>query len=404
MSYPHQDPKAIYGADLIKVFGPKANRKHVLSLTPQEKTAILDKVPEYVDTDDLGPRPSFYQITNKVLWVLQQSSALNGIDLTWCDSLSTGSTMHRNPEHYISTDLSYKNNSVQRGIWLRHLLKDILFEFDPNHVLMGLARKQSDGTYNFNNGQHRQVGCIIMGIREIPAEWQDSDLESVDVDQYATDNLHTLSASPFDEFRIQVRRNKIRKSENRTDLIEGDIKCETVYEIHNKYGSKFVEKGSSVINPKECTGVGNMLTYFDTYGEDIYDRAVAISCSVFSKSPLATGNCWGLMEFLKEQKNNANFADTATLDWLVQSALMHRYASGVRNGMHLDIKTAFKKFQETATTRDFDGCTEPRQIAAGIEKLCRVVHPTENWAPIRYNGKDIITTLIEFGVPPVVNA
>ena len=164
MSFPHIDPKDIYGQDLIKVFGPKTSRRHISTLTPQEKEAILDKVPEYVETDDLGPRPSFFQVTNKILWILQQTGALQGIDLDWCPTL-TDRAMHRHPDHYFSVNNAYKNNSVQRGIWLKHLLKDILFQFDPDSVLMGLARKLSDGTANLNNGQHRTVGCIIIGIR-----------------------------------------------------------------------------------------------------------------------------------------------------------------------------------------------------------------------------------------------
>lgn len=398
----YADPKDNFGQDLIQIFGPKGSRKHISKFTPAEKEAILEKVPEYVETDDLGPRPSFYQVANKILLILKNTKALVGVDLSWCESLTNGG-IFRDSSHYIHTKISYKNNSVQRGIQLRHLLQDILFEFDPSHVLMGLARQLSDGTFNLNNGQHRTLACIIIGIREVPVEWKVSDFESVDVDLYATDNLHTLSASPFDEFRIKVRRNQVRKAEGRTDLITEDIKCENVFDIHARYGSRFIEKGKGTDNvlPKECTGVGNMLKYYDTYGADIYERAVSIVCAIFSKAPFSTANAWGIMEFLREQENNGPISDSMELDWNVQEAITHKYTDSGRSGMHLDIKKVFKEFLENnSKAGKFIDCSEPRYLAAGIGKLCKIVHPTINWAPINYNGQNIEIALSGFKAMP----
>jgi hypothetical protein len=401
----HKDPKSVYGNDLIKIFGPQASRRHISTLSYEERKDILNKIPEYIDTDDLGPRPSFFQITNKVLWSLQQSGALQGVDLDWCPTL-TNRAMRRHPDHYFPTDKLFKNNSVQRGIWLRHLLEDILFQFDPDHVLMSLARKHKDGSANLNNGQHRTVACIIMGIRDIPIEWIESDLESVDVDLYATDNLRTLSASPFDEFRIQVRRNQVRKAEKRTDLIPGDVMCERIFDIHTQYGSRFVEKGNGYdAGPKECTGVGNMINYYQQYGDELYDRAVSIICSAFPKAPLATSNVWGLLEFMKEQKNNGFFDDEATMDWAILQAITYKHSDPKKSTMHLDIRKVFKEYIENGKDiSDFLSCPEPRQVAAGIGKLCRIVHANDsdiNWAPIKYNGRMVEDTLNGYKVMPL---
>jgi len=397
----HADPRSNFGQDLIKVFGPASSRKHISKFTSLEIEAILKQVPEYVDTDDLGSRPSFFQITNKILLVLERSKALNGLDLDWCATLSNRA-MRRHPDHYFHISKLYKNNSVQRGIKLRHLLKDILFPFNPDQVLMGLARYFKDGTANVNNAQHRTIACIIIGITEIPLEGQESELESVDVDLYATDNLNTLSASPFDAFRIQVRRNIVRKAEGRTDLIPGDIKCEDVFNIHARHGSRFIEKGGDVF-AKEFTGVGNMLNYYDTYGANIYDRAVGIICSVFSKAPMSgTGNVWGLMEFLREQENNGTFTDDMELDWAVQESLMYKYTDPKKSGMHLDIKSAFKDFLERASG-DWADCPEPRIIAAGITKLCRISYPEVNWPILNYKGNSVEETLKNFKAPPKKN-
>lgn len=397
----HADPRSNFGQDLIKVFGPTGSRKHISKFTALEIEAILKQVPEYVDTDDLGPRPSFFQITNKILLVLERSKALNGVDLDWCVTLSNRA-MRRHPDHYFHISKLYKNNSVQRGIKLRHLLKDILFPFNPDQVLMGLARYFEDGTANVNNAQHRTIACIIIGITEIPLEGQESDLESVDVDLYATDNLNTLSASPFDAFRIQVRRNIVRKAEGRTDLIPGDIKCEDVFNIHARHGSRFIEKGGDVF-AKEFTGVGNMLNYYDTYGANIYERSVGIICSVFSKAPMSgTGNVWGLMEFLREQENNGTFTDDMELDWAVQESLMYKYTDPKKSGMHLDIKSAFKDFLERASG-DWVDCPEPRIVAAGITKLCRISYPEVNWPVLNYKGNSVEETLKNFKAPPKKN-
>lgn len=394
----HADPRDNFGQDLIKVFGPASSRKHISKFTAQEIDAIIESVPEYVDTDDLSPRPSFYQIVNKILLMLERSKALNGIDLDWCTTLQNRA-MRRHPSHYFHVSKLRKNNSVQRGIKLRHLLKDILFPFNPDHVLMGLARYLKDGTINVNNAQHRTVACIIIGITEIPFEGIASEFESGDVDLYAVDNLNTLSASPFDGFRIQVRRIVVRRAEGRTDFIDSDIKCEDIFNIHARHGSRFVEKGGDVL-AKEFTGVGNMLKYYDQYGADIYDRAVGIACSVFSKAPMSgTGNVWGLMEFLREQENNGTFADTMELDWAVQESLMYKYTDPKKSGMHLDIKSAFKDFLETASG-DWVDCPEPRIIAAGITKLCRISYPEVDWPMINYKGKSIETTLKSFKAPP----
>jgi hypothetical protein len=397
MTIPHKDPKDLFGADLIKIFGPKANRRHISTLTMAEKMAIVDKVPRHVETDDLGDRPSFFQITNKILSILQQTQALVGIDLDWCTDLKAGKLKRHNSAYTKIADC-YKNNKVQRGIWLHHLLLDILFEFDPSNVLTGLSRRLSDGTDNLNNGQHRTVGCTIVGVREVPIEYIESDLESVDIDLYATDNLNTLSSSEFDDYRIRVRRNQVRKAEKRTDLIQKDIDRETMHDIHNRYGSRFVEKGSETVLAKECTGVGNMIKYYDMYGPAIYERAVSICCSVFSKATFATANAWAVMEFIETQVENGTMPDQQLMDWMIQQAIQHKYSDPKVNGMHLAIKQAYRDDMNTSAK---EMAPEQKYLAAGIYKLCNTVSPEINWAPIKWEGKDVSKNLSGFKVMPV---
>jgi hypothetical protein len=399
MSYPNVDPKELFGEDLIQVFGPKAMRRHISTLTPQEKEEILNKVPEYVDTDDIGPRPSFFQITNKILLILQRSGALNGIDLDWCTDLRTGQLIRPNGV-YISASSAYKNNKVQRGIWLQHLLRDILFEFNPSNVLMGLARKLSDGTYNINNSQHRSLAGIIVGVRDLPVEYIASDLESVDVDEYATDNLNTLPSSQYDDYRIRVRRNQVRKAEGRTDLDPKDCDREDMYDIHLQYGSRFIEDGTEKVGPLECTGVGNMVKYYDYYGSNIYKRAVAIVCTVFNKATFATANAWGIMEFIKVQEEQGVISSPELLDWTIQQSIQYKYSNPRKYGLHSDIKAAFNKWYEDHPEKFTKIPAEPKRIAAGIYKLCKIVNPEYEWEPIKVSGVDLVTTLKLFKVMP----
>lgn len=383
MSYQHIDPRLLFGADLLKVFGPKAARRPVSSLTHAEREAILKKVPEYVDTDDISDRPSFFQITNKILTILQQTGALMGIDLDWCDDLAQGQLV-RHDSAYTDVAICYKNNSVQRGIWMRHLVEDILMSFNPTSVLSGLARRLSDGTVNLNNGQHRTVGCIILGVRRIPIEWQVSDLISVDVDQYATDNINTLASSEFDILRIRTWRNKVRKAEGRTDLEPEDIICEQLWDIHASKQSRFVEKKTLNPRPLECTGSGNMLKYFKQYGADLYTRALDINCTVWSKSAISTGNCWGLMEFLKIQQDQKGLFDPM-FDFTVQKCIQARYSNQGRSGMHLDAKKVINMHPIASELK----IPEETIIAAGIYKICSTIEPDLDLAPIMHKGDNI---------------
>ena len=381
---PHVDPTDIYGQDLVLVFGPKANRRHISTLTAAEKRAIITSVPEYVSTEDLGPRPSIFQVVNKILFILQQTKALEGLDFDWCTDLRAGQLI-RHDSMYVDVGICYKNNKVQRGIWLQHLLEDILFCFNPTNVLSGLARKLKDGTLNLNNGQHRTITCVIVGIRQIPVEYIASDMESVDVDEYATDNLNTLASSEYDNHRVRVWRIKVRREEGRTDLELDDAKHESLHDLHASKGSRFVEKGTVNTKPLECTGVGNMVKYYDQYGHDVYAKALDVVCSAWSKSALSTANCWGLMEFISAQET-ANGPLDQMFIWKLQNALCTRWSDPARSSMHNDIKRVVSSNPDFAELK----LPEPKVIAAGIFKVVKNAHPDLALAPIVHSvkGKD----------------
>ena len=367
MTYPNCDPRDLFGQDLVTVFGPKHQRVHVSLLTAVQKRRIIESVPETLETD-----------------VLAQSKALIGVDLDWQPENIVNLGLKRSEDSYKHAAKFYKNNKTQRGIKLRHLIEHLLFAWNNKAYLTGLARMLVDGTLNLNDAQHRNVAAIILGIRWLAVDWEVSEFESVDVDQYAYVNLLSLSASQYDYFRIQVQRNLARKAENRP-LLPEDMICEDIYNIHRKNGSSFVEKGVERVYPLQCTGVGNMQKYYDDYGRDIYEQALGTVCRVWNKSALSTANCWGLMEFIQEQNRDGTPSDLTMWLFTIQQCLMLRYTDSARSGMHLDIK---RVFDSHSVANELD-IPERKKIAAGIYKICTIHAPQIDWKPIKWNGRDL---------------
>lgn len=384
MTYPNCDPRDLYGQDLVIVFGPKNERVHVSKLTPAQKRDIIDSVPETLETDDLGDRPSLYQVVNKVLAYMAQSKAFIGIDLDWQPEDVNGLGLKRCNDGYKHAAKGYKNNKTQRGVKMRHLIEHLLFQWNNKAYLTGLARLLKDGTYNLNDAQHRNVAAIILGIRWLPIDCEESEFESVDVDQYAYINLLSLVASQFDHFRIRVQRNLARKAEDRP-LDPEDAKCEDIFNIHRRNGSAFVEKGVERVYPLQCTAVGNMQKYYDDYGRETYEQALGIVCRTWNKSALSTANCWGLMEFIQEQTRDSEPDNMKAWLFNIQQCIMSRYTDSARSGMHLDIKRVFDK-HSVASELDIP---ERKKIAAGIYKICKVHAPNDDWKPIMWNGRDL---------------
>jgi hypothetical protein len=390
MTYPNCDPRDLYGQDLITVFGPKNQRVHIGTLNSAQKNKILELVPETLETDDLGDRPSLYQVANKILNVMAQSKAFIGVDLDWQPEHINGLGLDRPDDVYRNAELVYKNNKTQRGIKMKHLVENLLFSWNNKAYLTGLARQLPDGTFNLNDAQHRNVSAIILGIRWLPIDVEISSFESVDVDQYAYVNLLSLSASPYDHFRIRVQRNLARKAEGRP-LDPEDIQCEDIYNIHKKHNSYFVEKGVERIYHLQCSSVANMQKYYENYGPKIYEYALGIVCRVWNKSALSTANCWGLMEFISEQLKSEKPDNINAWLFNIQRCIAARYSDSARSGMHLDIKRVF----DTHPVAGELDIPERIKIASGIYKICITHDPNNNWKPIMWNGRDLCNDFLD---------
>jgi len=395
------DPKALYGEDLTSVFGPKANRKAIRDLDQKERRKILARIPEYVDTGCLGEDPSLYDIANLCLLKLEQCGALKGIDLDWYDDKKfQEATLERPLSMYKLVEKICKNGKTQRGIQLRHLVGDILFNFDPECVLMGLARySANEDRYYLNDAQHRYVACVILGIRAIPLEYKTSELRSDDISQYAAVNILSLSASEYDKYRIKVAAIEARLQEQPETCLEKAfssdyIQAHEVWNILRSENCMLIEKGSDdKTKASQCTGVRNLLRHYADYGSEIFTRALKINQRSMYNAPISTPNIWGICEFIKYQENYELDISAEDMDAAIIEAIRYRYYPN-RNGLHMDAKRCFTR----GAAKDFS-IPEQSKIAAGILKILKETSPEIGWSDIKFAGESLLKFMEDFKVP-----
>jgi hypothetical protein len=384
------DPTSLFGADLSEVFGPVAKRTHISKLSYAELEERIKKLPIYVSTDTLGEFPTMFEIVNTILMKIKQSRALYGVDLNWIGTLK-GTGLIRPDEMYKDVSKCAKNNKAQRGVQLRHLVGDILFRFNPKWVQSGLARySPSTGMFYLNDAQHRYIGCVILGVREIPLEYEISEFKSVDVQQYSCVNLGSLVASEYDKYRTMVETVRIALSEGYEITDPDFLAAWRVFNILKNHDCKLIEKGGDLPTGNlECTGAGNLLKHYKDYGDEVFTRAVDINASVFTKAAMATQNILGICEFIKRNVNTLNGNDMFVDMYIIES-LTHHYPDNRRNGFYLEPHRAIKD-----TDADQFNISYADIVAAGIEKVARIVHPEVKWASIEFNGKNIAKTYLD---------
>jgi hypothetical protein len=408
MSGMNRDPKEIWGAKLERVFGFNVTeRRNIAELSYDEKQEILRKVPKYVSTDHLGRFPSLYEVANEILKILAQTKAVQGIDLNWQDKLGLVVNGLRRPrEMYKSTDQMFKNNNVQRGIMLRHLLKDIMFVYNPKKVLTGLARYDvAAEKYYMNDAQHRNVTSIILGVRQIPVEYEESSDESVDVEQYGCVNINSLVASEFDKWRNRVQMVITSANENKdVDSLDPEYRiAHSVYEIAQvQAGIKIVEKGATS-ERMTCSGIGNLVRDYERYGNDIFERATRIIAQTMHKANggIPQAGIEMVCKFLETQSEVDQ--EEIVIDMAVESAIRHWCPTSNRTGLHLEARKAC--VNGIGGAHDLNVFTEQdlqAQWASGVLKLVRVLEPNINWKPIVLKDYDVAAELMaDFEVMPL---
>lgn len=383
MSY-HSKITSQFGADLFKLLGPKAQRQPWASLTPQERKKRLSKIPVYIPTRSLGKHPKLVDIVvycfNRLV-NMGVDNPLLGIDLPEFESLVKAAEQSGVPamnydDHTLrSIDILYKNSAKQRDVFLRHIFEDIVFRFNAGLVFPGIGRMNSKGMLFVNDAQHRTLACIILGIEEVPINYIQSDDEYWDVAQYAGINIHSLTASEFDKYRIRVQR--------RIEAVEAGYQVEPEdelsYELHvlfDNLGITVAEKGDSLgTNSLVLTSIGNMIKYREEYKKDAFDRATTLNAQMFPTCKFHTANSWGLMEFLQFQDKSI---DSMNMDYAIMNALKKRWTKDNAGGqMHSQFKDAYKA--QTGTAATASRASEPLIIAHGIYQVCKKYAKDIEW-------------------------
>jgi hypothetical protein len=383
MSY-HSKISTQFGADLFKLLGPKAERVSWNSLSAQERKRRIAKIPLYIPTRSLGKHPKLVDIViycfNRLV-NMGVDNPLLGIDLPEFESLVKAAEVENVPamnydSHTLrNIDILYKNAAKQRDVFLRHIFADIVFRFNPGLVFPGIGRMNSKGMLFVNDAQHRTLACIILGIEEIPINYITSDDEYWDVAQYAAINIHSLSASEFDRYRIRVQRDIEALLAGRPQEAEDAI-CHELHDLFDNLGIIVAEKGDPLgTNSLVLTSIGNMIKYREEYLKDHFERAVTLNAQMFPTCKFQSANSWGIMEFLKYQDPNAN---TMTMDYAIMGSLKKRWAKdNVGNQLHSQIKEAYK--DKTGTAATSSRAPEPLIIAHGVYQVCMKYEPTGGW-------------------------
>lgn len=383
MAY-HSKISNLFGADLLKLLGPKADRVKWSSLTPKERRKRLLKIPVYIPTRSLGKHPKLVDIVifcfNRLV-NMGVDNPLLGIDLPEFESLVQAAESEKVPaidygkDMLRNIDTLYKNAAKQRDVFLRHIFEDIIFRFNPGLVFAGIGRKNSKGMLFVNDAQHRTLACIILGIEEVPINCISSDDEYWDVAQYAGINIHSLSASEFDKYRIRVQRYIEAKIAGMPIEPDDELSHE-LHELFDNLGVTVAEKGDNLgTNSLVLTSIGNMIKYREEYKKEFFDRAVTLTAQMFPTCKFYTANSWGLMEFFKYQKSTI---DVMEMDYAIMNALKQRWKKdNAGNQLHSQIKEAYKA--KTGTSATSSRAPEPLIIAHGIYQTCIKYQPDIDW-------------------------
>lgn len=390
MAY-HSKITSQFGSDLFKLLGPKANRVAWSTLTPQERKKRLAKIPIYIPTRSLGKHPKLVDIViycfNRLV-NMGVDNPLLGVDLPEFESLVQAAELQNVPamnydKHTLRTiDCLYKNAAKQRDVFLRHIFADIVFRFNPGLVFPGIGRMNSKGMLFVNDAQHRILACIILGIELVPIHYIDSDDEYWDVAQYAGINIHSLSASEFDKYRIRVQRRIEAIAAGMPVEPEDELSYE-LHELFDNLGITVAEKGDNLgTNSLVLTSIGNMIKYREDYKKDSFDRATTLNAQMFPTCKFQTANSWGLMEFFKHQDTTI---DPMQMDYAIMNALKKRWTKdNVGNQMHSQFKEAYKS--QTGTAATSSRAPEPLIIAHGIYQVCKKYEPDVNWVEPKWDS------------------
>lgn len=313
------DPKELWGNDLEVLCGPKEERIPWYKLNNKQRKAVIKRASYYIatDKDDRIKNKKYvtaFEMVNLVLEDANRTSCFK--DVTYKEKGADGTDIVRTfsvqlPElvalgqegmlqygekMMIPVHKIIKNNPIQRGVFWTHIIEDLLFEFRPEDVDPGKARYwESKDKYVINDGQHRLLACLIVGIRQFPMTWMESEFESTDVAQYDSCNNGSLAPSHYDKYRSAYNKvEAVLTEQPNKKLTEFKLIERNAYKLQklfNRLGFIMEERLGGEVKPGRCQCPGNILDYCKEYDFEKVEAALTTYESVFAdKAPISAGN------------------------------------------------------------------------------------------------------------------
>jgi hypothetical protein len=333
------------------------------------------------------------------------------MELPFFDKLFGRGMLYRDNSNFVNIPEMWINYRQQRMVRVKHLIGDLVFNYKPHLVQPATGREMENGDKVVNDAQHRTLASCIVGIDQMPMNYMEFDdiarmLAIVDAEQYHSINIVSLAASEYDKWRNGT--NLAREKEKlKMSLTPDEERYLKAWRVFNANGVKVLDKddkSESSRQSKALTGIGNMLTYLDTYGFDIWSRSVNINMRLFTDCVFATNVSWGLCEFLKQQ---GNIGSSTAVDQSIYEALHEKYGSRSARQLRDQVyraKDAYCELHEVG-----NDASEPVLLAEGIRQVVAKYQPTKKssivWQAVKpgtskgEDGKEHVKYMPPFKMP-----
>jgi hypothetical protein len=403
-----------YGDDLTGLCGPKSQRKSIKEFDPVEIRRRMSKVAELLDVSPIMDDDGYAKVEDVIMFVLnhcQEAGIFEGMELPFFDKLFGRGMLYRDNSNFVNIPEMWINYRQQRMVRVKHLIGDLVFNYKPHLVQPATGREMENGDKVVNDAQHRTLASCIVGIDQMPMNYMQFDdiarmLAIVDAEQYHSINIVSLAASEYDKWRNGT--NLAREKEKlKLPLTPDEERYLKAWRVFNANGVKVLDKddkSESSRQSKALTGIGNMLTYLDTYGFDIWSRSVNINMRLFTDCVFATNVSWGICEFLKQQ---GNIGSTAAVDQAIYEALHEKYGSRSARQLRDQVyraKDAYCELHEVG-----NDASEPVLLAEGIRQVVAKYQPTKKssivWQAVKpgtskgEDGKEHVKYMPPFKMP-----
>jgi hypothetical protein len=371
-----------YGDDLTGLCGPKSKRIPIKQFDSAELKRRMSKIAELLDVSSIMDDDGYARVEDVIMFVLnhcQEAGLFEGMELPFFDKLYGKGMLYRDNSLFVKISEMWINYRQQRMVRVKHLIGDLVFNYKPHLVQPATGREMENGDKVVNDAQHRTLAACIVGVNEMPMNYMLFDdiarmLSIVDAEQYHSINIIALAASEFDRWRNGT--NLAREKEKlKLPLTPEEERYLKAWRVFNAAGVKVLDKddkSESSRQAKALTGIGNMLTYLDTYGFDIWSRAVNINMRLFTKCVFATNVSWGICEFLKQQ---GNIGDAKVVDEAIYQALHEKYSETQARHLRDQVYRAKDAYCEKYNVGN--DASEPVLLAEGIRQVVTKYQPTK---------------------------